>query len=217
LQPLLDLRQPVGTPEGLAIDDEPGCAAHALGERRVGLHLEPLLDLRRADAGGERRRIDAEAGGDVLQHGEVGNVAAVHPVGAEDGMGERPRPGAVLPVQPVVGARRRNGRQRELRRKCEGHAVVARRAGEVAHRIFALQRHIHQQRLAGLLEHHAEQHRPPLHLAAVLLRQSVDHLAGDVGIRRGEVEIELDRFAHHSSTQTRLRPMTRRWMSLAPS
>src|SRR5256885_10529458 len=39
------------------------------------------------------------------------------------------------------------------------------------------------------------------HLAAVFRRESVDFLARDVAVRRGKIEIELDRVRHHRSEE----------------
>src|SRR3954453_5454627 len=48
-QPALDLVQPVGTPERLAVDEEEGRAEHAALDRAVRLLLEPRLHGRALD------------------------------------------------------------------------------------------------------------------------------------------------------------------------
>ena len=112
------------------------------------------------------------------------------------GVGELPGHAAILLVQPIVSARRGDGQDREGRRLRVGHAEETRRSSEVLHAVFRLSRLLHQRHRAECLEHAAEQDRPPLHLAAEFLCQRVDLFARQIGIGRGEIEIEQDGLAH---------------------
>jgi hypothetical protein len=119
-----------------------------------------------------------------------------HPVGAEHRVGKLPRLTAVLPVQPVVAARRSQRGDRKPGRERIGQAHEARRTFDVALAVFALERHGQQEGQARYLERSRNHDRAPLHLAPVFRRKLVDALAGEVGVRRGKVEPELDGLSH---------------------
>jgi hypothetical protein len=158
--------------------------------------LQAILDFRRGDGGREGVAVDAQLVGDFQHHRQLADVAIIHPVGAEHGMGELPRFPAVLPVQPVVTARRSKGRDGKPGRERIGQAQEARRALDVAFAVFALERHGEQEGQAGYLERGRNHHRAPLHLAPVFRRKFVDALAGEVGVGRGKIEPEFDGLSH---------------------
>src|SRR4051812_12089239 len=69
----------------------------------------------------------------------------------------------------------------------------ARRAQEVALRVFALHRDLDQWRLPGELEHGTEKKGAPDYLAPHALLEILGQLRGDVTVGRRELEVEVDR------------------------
>ena len=220
-EPLLDLVEPVHAPERLAVDHDEGRAEHASGDRGVDFALGPVLDRRIAQRGAHLVGVAAEGGRDLDDVVHLGNVHVIDEIGPVECLRELRRFLRVLACQPVAGARRRDARDRENRRQLEVHAVESRRAHEVALAVLALQRQLRQGLAAGHLEDRAEQDRAPVDRAPVLGRQRLDLFRCEIAVRRREVEIEVDRVCHAcpplASQAARSRPISRRWMSLAPS
>src|SRR5437879_5373098 len=192
-EPFVDLLQAVGAPERLTVDDDIGRAKRAQGDRLLHFGARAVLHRLIADAGADRVGREAE----LRAHGDrvVGarDIDVVHEIGTIQGLGELARALGVFGVEPVERAGRRNRGDRENRRETVGDAVEFRAARHVARRVRSLDRYGGKWRGARRLERDAEQERPPGHLAAVFRGERIDFLARDVAVRRGEVEIELDR------------------------
>src|SRR6266852_6618205 len=75
---------------------------------------------------------------------------------------------------------------------------MLRGADHVTQGVSAFHRYGRQRRAAGRLERDSEQKRPPGNLAAVFRRERIDLVARDVAVRRGKIEIELDRIRYHA-------------------
>src|SRR6266581_1533095 len=174
--PFVDLVQAVGAPERLAVDDDVGRAERAARDRLLHFGAGAVLDGLVGDAGADFIGLQAE----LRAHGD-------RAVGARN-----------IDVVHAIRAGRRNRGNREDRREAIGDAVEFRAARHVARRIRSFDRYGGKRRCARRLERDAEQERPPSHLAAVFRGERVDFFARDIAVRRGEVEVELDRARHHA-------------------
>src|SRR5580765_301027 len=197
-QPLLDLVQPVRTPEGLPVDDDVGRAECADRNGAVHLGLGAIFRRLVADTGAELVRVQTGLRADRDDVVGAGDVRVVVEVGAVERSRQLLCPLRVLRVQPVECAARRDRGNGEDRGMPVGDAEILRRAKHVAQVIGALDRYRGQRGAAGGLEGDAQQERTPLHLAAVFRRERVDLVAREIAVGRGEVEIEVDRVRHHA-------------------
>ena len=102
-QPVLDLRQAVGAKEGFAVDDHVRRPEDARSQCGIDFILEPRLDFRRLERGGECLSVNAELSGNVEHRVGRRNVEIVDKEAAIDCLGELASQPAVLAVQPVVG------------------------------------------------------------------------------------------------------------------
>src|ERR1035437_6331959 len=121
-EPLLDLIEAVGAPEGLVVDDDIGRAERAAADGLVHLVFHQILDRRIVERGANLFRLQPELGA----HGDgvlrVGDVDVIDKISAIQGGGERLRLIRVFPGQPVESARRRLRGYRESGRQLELYA-----------------------------------------------------------------------------------------------
>src|SRR5712691_12392670 len=75
---------------------------------------------------------------------------------------------------------------------------MLRGADHVTQGVSAFHRYGRQRRAAGRLERDSEQERLPGHFASMFRSERIDLVARDVAVRRGKIEIELDRIRHHA-------------------
>src|SRR5690242_9464751 len=197
-QPFFDLVQPVRAPEGLAVDDDVRRAEGADCDR--GVHLGPgaVLDGLIADCGAHFVGAQPELRADRDDLVGAGDVHVVAEIGAIERARQVLGALRILRVEPIESATGRNRGDREDRRMAVGDTKILRGAVNVAQVISALHRYRWQRRSACGLEGDPEQKRPPFRLAPVFRGERVDLLAGEVAVRRGEVEIEFDRIRHQA-------------------
>src|SRR3546814_20115093 len=74
--------------------------------------------------------------------------------------------------------------------------MLAGRPCEGGNGILPLQRIFGPRLVASHLERGAQQHRPPVYLAAMAGGKRVDPLGTDIAVGRGEIEIEFQRRSH---------------------
>src|SRR4029077_17121751 len=194
------LIQPVRAPEGLAVDDDVGRAERAAGDRSV--HFDPgtVLDPLIADAGADFVGWEAElrAHGDGVIGG--GNIDVVDEIGVVERFRQFPGPFRVFCVEPI---KRPAGRDRGNRKGggvAISHGEMLPWGDDGAHVMSAFHRYGRQRRAAGRFERDAEQERPPGPLAAMFRSERIDLFAREITVRRGKIEIELDRARHHASS-----------------
>src|SRR5712691_11977067 len=105
-EPFVDLLQPVGAPERLAVDDDIGRAERAPRDRLLHLGARAVLHRLVGDARADFIGLQAE----LRAHGDrvVGarNIDVVHEIGAVERLGELARAPGVPGVEPVERAGR---------------------------------------------------------------------------------------------------------------
>src|SRR6266567_9421843 len=221
-KPAIDLVEMIHTPERLAIDDDKGRTEDAGRDRPRSLALEGILYRRIIDRRARRCGIRAAARCDGRRDVGVRDVDIVTEKSAIERMCHSDREHRIAVLQPEYDARRRLGRNRKRRWHPKAlDAVEFRAAGHIPPRVVALERYLGQRHGAGLFEYDPEEDRMPVHTAVVSCGERLDLLRSEVAVRRGEVEVEIDRCAHgcpgnciHAASA---RLMTSRWMSLVPS
>ena len=102
----------------------------------------------------------------------------------------------ILVSHPVVGPARCGAADGESGRHLERNLEPPRAAREIVRGVAALQRDRRQRLAAGDLEYRAQQDGTPGDGAAVFRRQFVDLRGGEIAVRGGEIEVEIDRVCH---------------------
>lgn len=158
---------------------------------RPALHAVQCLSGRNADLAGKPD-----------ERGLVGNIRLL----GEECREETPRQplGEIGPLPPgrVVEPGRQMRRQRQFGRMHIRHAEEGRRALHVVDEVGALGGRIHGRHDAVRLEHRPHQDRPRFDRQPELRCDRLDVRQREVGVGRGEIEIEAERAGHRQNLKT---------------
>ena len=190
---MFQLLQSIGAPKRFVVDDKVWGSENFARDGLIAFILEAHLDRIALHVTRERIAIDSRALRDVSDDIGITYVAVVYEIRAVNLLCKKLRQYRILVFQPIKSARRRDRHFRKFCREFHRDVEIARAARHVADYIIAFQRHLHRRHLAGLLENESEQNGMPIYLPVVLRGERVDMRRREVAIRRGEVEIKIDR------------------------
>ncbi len=164
--------EPILSEEHRVADEEGRRAEHAARNRFLGVGDELGLHLGIGDERSERRRIEAGGGERRGEHVGIAEVLRCLPHRTLDHLEVALELVGPAQLHPGGAAHQRQRVDREVRVEAQRHAVARRPALQVFVHPAALCRHRHRARVAGRLEHAAEQHRPPVDRRPLSRRRS---------------------------------------------